>query len=182
MIWAALSVTSESGAQKISKRQSVLAQEKEQQARELRRKSFKASRELLLNYGVPFDPDILLESDWKEKLAPALAVMPEFQEFREAPQKMEGVLLAHTLLLPESVELIGDTVIIARHVIFPGKTWVINGPHNFTFFPIEPLISLESSLATSAQRGSSQFVNAGSSIVISGKGRRSGDRQEYLSY
>jgi hypothetical protein len=164
LMWPALTVPSKS-AQKTSKDRPALSQEKKQQERDQKRESFKSGRELLLKHGVGFDPDILLEPDWKDKLAPALSLMPEFREFREGEQKMEGVQLADTLLLPEQVELIGETVVIARQVIFSGKNVIIKGPHNFTFFPIEPIITLDSSLRTSTRRGSDQFVKAGPSTA-----------------
>jgi hypothetical protein len=164
LIWVALPAASESG-QKITKDQSARDQERKQQERQLKREAFKAGRELLLNHGVAFDPDILLEPDWQEKLAPALKLMPEFREFREGSQKMQGVQLADTLLLPERVELTGDTVVIARQVIFSGKNVNIKGPHDLTFFPIGPIATLDSSLGTSSRRGSSQFVKAGLSTA-----------------
>src|ERR1700674_1483352 len=86
-----------------------ISQDNKLQDMERKRESFNFARQLLLQHGVPFDPDILLEGDWEEKLAPAFAVMPEFREVRQGGQKMEGVQLADTLLLPERVELTGDT-------------------------------------------------------------------------
>jgi len=47
-----------------------------------RRDSFRSGRNLLLRHGVPFDPDLLLEPNWKAKLGPAFKSMPEFRETR----------------------------------------------------------------------------------------------------
>ncbi|MEK6283467.1 MAG: hypothetical protein AABN95_24195 [Acidobacteriota bacterium] len=166
LIWSALPVSGDS-AQTASRDQlgtRALAQDKQQQEREHRRESFKSGRELLLKHGVPFDPDILLEAGWKKKLAPAFAVMPEFQEVREGAQKMEGVQLADTLLLPEHVELTGDTVLIARQLVFLGKNPIIKGPHDLSFFPMEAPLTLDS-LENSRRKGSGSFVKAGFSIA-----------------
>ncbi|MFY9620438.1 MAG: hypothetical protein WAQ99_11570 [Pyrinomonadaceae bacterium] len=89
--------------------------ERQQQALESRRQSFKSGRDLLRKRGVPFDPDVLLEPGFKQKLAPAFAAMPEFKQSRLVGKQIEGVELADTLFLPERVELIGDTVIIANN-------------------------------------------------------------------
>src|ERR1044072_1226983 len=40
-------------------------------------KAFKPGREMLQRKGVPFDPDTLLDPDWKEKLGPVFDQMPE---------------------------------------------------------------------------------------------------------
>jgi len=185
LVWVALPAASEN-AQEITKDQSALNQEKKQQERQLKRESFKSASGLLIKHGVPFDPDILLEPNWKEKLAPALKVMPEFREFREGEQKMAGVHLAHTLLLPEHVELTGDTVIIARQLIFSGKDVKIKGPYHLAFFPIDPIVTLESDfLKTTSVIGASHFVKAGFStarlLAIAESGRYSQDRQALLS-
>lgn len=45
--------------------------------------------------------------------------------------------LAGTLYLPEQVELTGDTVILARRVIFEGRRPVIKGNYNVAFLPAE---------------------------------------------
>ncbi|MEK6280757.1 MAG: hypothetical protein AABN95_10425 [Acidobacteriota bacterium] len=162
LMWSVLPVSGDS-AQTPSLDQSGargLVQDKRQQEREHRRESFRSGRELLLKHGVPFDPDILLEGNWKKKLAPALAVMPEFQEVREGRQKMEGVELADTLLLPEHVELTGDTVLIARQVVFSGKNPIIKGPHDLSFFPMEAPLTLDS-LESSRRNGSGSLIKAG---------------------
>lgn len=100
-------------------------------------KSFKAGRDLLLKKGVPFNPDELLDRDWQAKLSPKFAAMPEMQVSRRSGKRLKGVQLADILYLPERVELTGDTVILARQVVFEGRHAVIKGNFNVYFFPAE---------------------------------------------
>jgi hypothetical protein len=163
LIWSALPVSGDS-AQTVSENQlraRLLAQDKKQRDLDRKRESFKAGRELLLKRGVPFDPDVLLEGDWQAKLAPAFAAMPEFQEVREGTERMEGVHFADTLILPEYVELTGDTVMIARELVFLGKKVTIKGPHSLTLFPKQPILGLDADLVRGARQGSTGFIKAG---------------------
>ncbi len=157
----------EKGVQSVSGRQQEapgILPEKQQQEPERKRESFKSGRELLLAHRVPFDPDTLLDRDWKRKLEPAFAIMPEFQEVRQGGKKIEGVQLADTLYLPESIELTGDTIIIARQLVFSGKNVVIKGPHDLHFFPLNPLLSLDNGLQGTGGKRSS-FLKAGFSTA-----------------
>jgi len=163
LIWSALPVSSDS-AQTVSENQSMartLAQDKKQKDLDRKRESFKSGRELLRKRGVPFDPDVLLEGDWRAKLAPAFASMPEFQEIHEGTERMEGVHFADTLILPENIELTGDTVMIARELIFLGKKVTIKGPHSLTLFPKGPILALDADLVKGARKGSTGFIKAG---------------------
>jgi hypothetical protein len=163
LIWSALPVSGDS-AQTVSENQSsarFLAQDKKQKELDRKRESFKSGRELLLKRGVPFDPDVLLQGDWQAKLAPAFAAMPEFQEIREGTERMEGVHFADTLILPEYIELTGDTVMIAREFVFLGKKVTIKGPHSLTLFPTQPILGLDADLVRDARKGSPGFIKAG---------------------
>lgn len=129
-------------------------------------KSFKAGRELLLKKGVPFDPDELLDGEWQTKLSPKFAAMPEMQVSRRLGRRLKGVQLADILYLPETVELTGDTVIIARQVVFEGRDAVIKGNFNVYFFPAEADGVLGTTLeAAMAEQGFGRsdvnFVRAG---------------------
>ncbi|HEX8709927.1 MAG TPA: hypothetical protein VF723_16930, partial [Pyrinomonadaceae bacterium] len=104
---------------------------------ERRRRNFRAARDLLLRKGVPFEPNVLLEDGWQQRLAPAFARMPEMQLVRSGGARLKGVQLADTLYLPERVELTGDTVFLARRVIFEGRHPVIKGNYSMAFLPIE---------------------------------------------
>jgi hypothetical protein len=158
LIWATLPVSGDSTQDQLRAAQLT---NKTQQELQRKRESFKSGRELLLKRGVPFDPDVLLEGDWQAKLAPAFAAMPEFQEVREGTEKMEGVHFAGTLILPESIELTGDTVMIARELIFLGKKVTIKGPHSLTIFPNEPIRALDAGLVRDGHKGSTGFIKAG---------------------
>ncbi|HEX8846107.1 MAG TPA: collagen-like protein [Pyrinomonadaceae bacterium] len=104
---------------------------------ERRRKNFKSSRDLLLKKGVPFEPEELLKDGWQKKLAPVFAQMPEMQVARFGGNRLKGVQLAGTLYLPERVEIIGDTVILAKKVVFEGRHPVIKGSYSVSFLPVE---------------------------------------------
>jgi hypothetical protein len=129
----------------VKKQQGVTQTEDEVRQRETqRRESFKSGRELLRQRGVPFDPDTLLDSEWKEKLAPAFKQLPEMQQARRPGKKIKGLQIADTLYLPETVELTGNTLILARHIIYEGKNIVIKGPYDLHVFMIEEEEVLES--------------------------------------
>lgn len=109
----------------------------DEQQREARREAFKTGRELLLAKGVPFDPDTLLEDNWRSKLGTSLRQMPEMQASRVGGNKLSGVQLADTLYLPERVELTGNTVILVRHLYFDGQNALIKGPFDLHLFIVE---------------------------------------------
>jgi hypothetical protein len=74
-----------------------LLQDRRQQKLDRRIANFKATKDLLIKKGVPFDPDILMTHHWRKKLASHFAQMPELQEVKIGPGKLKGVQLAHTL-------------------------------------------------------------------------------------
>ena len=106
--------------------------------RERLRKNFKKGRDLLLKKGVPFEPNDLLEHPWPKTLKAKIAQIPEMQETRVVRQRqMRGVQLADTLYLPERVEITGDTVILAKQVIFEGRDPVLKGNYAVSVFAME---------------------------------------------
>jgi hypothetical protein len=122
-----------------------LSQEKRQRLRE----NFRRGRELLLEKGVPFEPEELLDPGWQKNLRAKFAQMPEMQETRVIwTGQIQGVHLADTLYLPEKVEVTGDTVILANQVIFEGRDAVIKGHHAVYFFPVTTEGVLGTSLET----------------------------------
>jgi len=107
-----------------------------QERRARQSESFRRGRELLLEKGVPFEPEELLDPGWQKNLKAKFAQMPEMQETRVVwTGQLQGVHLADTLYLPEKVEVTGDTVILANQVIFEGRDAVIKGHHSVYFFP-----------------------------------------------
>ncbi len=101
------------------------------------KRDFEPARRALLSRGVPFDPDLLLEPNWQSALAPVFAQMPEMQTSRYRSEPLGGVELADSLYLPERVNVLSDTVIIAKHLVFEGNNVLIKGNHNISIFPVE---------------------------------------------
>ncbi len=105
-----------------------------------RRRGFARSRELLLvQEQVPFDPDELLEQDWREKLAPKFAQMPEMHTTRYLQtDRLGGVYIAGTLILPEKMRADRDVVILTRHLVYEGDNIEIIAPgHDVSVFIVE---------------------------------------------
>jgi hypothetical protein len=149
----------------LTKRQQLLDQKlaKDRRQAELDRlhANFKKSKELLIKKAVPFDPDILLTPNWRKTLAPHFEQMPEMQEVKIGPRRLKGVHMAHTLYLPEKVELTGDTVILARNVIFEGRDAVIKGwSFSIALYPVDQTGLLGSTVEQALQRSGPRFVNA----------------------
>lgn len=136
------------------------AQDKRTRQSELRRKAFESGRKLLLDAHVPFEPYQLLNSQWRRNLAATFAQMPEMQSVRQADKLLKGVQLADTLYLPEKVTLTGDTIILAKYLIFEGKEVEIKGPHNFHIYPIETTALLGTSLQAAFNNGRVRFTKA----------------------
>ena len=82
--------------------------------------------ELLRTRGVPFDPELLIDRDWRSELAPALELMPEMRETLHVTGPMNGVYLADTVLLGTHVTLAGDTFILAREFAPDDENAIIN--------------------------------------------------------
>jgi hypothetical protein len=148
-----------------AKRQQLLDQKlaKDRRQAELDRMiaNFKKTKNLLAQKGVPFDPDILMTPNWRKTLAPHFEQMPEMQEVKIGPRRLKGVQMAHTLYLPEKVELTGDTVILARNVIFEGRDAIIKGwSFSIALYPIDQTGLLGSTLEQALQRSGPQFINA----------------------
>ncbi|HEX5735632.1 MAG TPA: hypothetical protein VF131_22585 [Blastocatellia bacterium] len=113
-----------------------LANEQEVQSRiEIKKRNFAIANNLLQRKGVPFNPEVLLQNDWPKTLAPVFAQMPEMQTVRYVEKSLQGVELADTLYLPEKIQVTGDLVIVARHLIFEGNDVLIKGNHNISIFP-----------------------------------------------
>lgn len=115
--------------------QVIEKQTSEQQA--AKRRNFEPMRQLLVEKSVPFEPDVLLDSNWPEKLTSAFTAMPEMQAIRFEQNPLRGAQLAGTLYLPEHVELEGDTIILAKKIVFEGNDVVIRGHYNLHMLPVE---------------------------------------------
>lgn len=129
------------------------------QVRKQARETFKKGRQLLLDYGLPFEPNELLEKYGKEELTRKLELVPEFKTSYMTPKRIKGVKVADTLYLPEKVQLDGDTVIIARFLIFEGEDVVIKGNYDLHVFPLEAVGILGTSLAQAVTKQKTPFTN-----------------------
>jgi hypothetical protein len=118
---------------------------------------FKPARQLLLKKGVPFEPEELLDPNWKRRLSARLAEMPEMKETKVFGNRISGVNIGDTIYLPEKVEITSDTVILANQVIFEGRHAVIKGNHSVYFFTVvtEGVLGTSLNAAVEAQEGSS---------------------------
>ena len=101
-----------------------------------RLKVFGSARELLLREHVPFKPEALLSSHWREMLADTFSQMPEMKRMRREGSRLAGAYLADTIDLPPTVTLDGDTVILANRIRFHGSHVLIKGPHDVHIFPV----------------------------------------------
>ncbi|HEU5474955.1 MAG TPA: hypothetical protein VFV67_30295 [Actinophytocola sp.] len=73
--------------------------------------------------------------DWRAELAAELAALPDKETTVAGP--LRGQVLAATLRLPGTVELTGDTTIIARELVFTGGALRVNGNgHRLALYPV----------------------------------------------
>lgn len=126
------------------------------------REGFRRGRELLTNHGVTFDPEVLLDDGWRRRLAQAFSQMPEMQQARRMGKAFEGVQIADTLYLPGQVEITGDTVLLARNIIFEGKNAVIKGlSRSIYVFPVDRVGFLGTTLDAALDKREAQFLRVG---------------------
>lgn len=117
-----------------------------------RRAHFNSGRELLLDKGVPFEPEELLRDEWPKKLKDVLNGMPEMQEVHYETAPLQGAYITDTLYLPENVRLTGHTIILTRNLVFEGNHPVIKGPYDLHIFPTEPVSVLGTTLAQALRK------------------------------
>jgi hypothetical protein len=123
-----------------------------------RRASFNSTRELLRKENVPFDPELLLSSNWRKMLAGTLAAMPQMHAVRGEAGNLRGAYLADVLRLPERVTLTGDTVILANKVVFDGTDVLISGPYDFSLLAVEQVGTLADSARSADSEGAPTFL------------------------
>lgn len=131
---------------------SVKTQARSQTTLAQKRKNFEKAQKLLTDAKVPFDPEILLEGEWRKTLRRTLDQMPELQTIKRGSDRLKGVQLAHTLYLPNRVTLQGDTVILVRNLVLDGQDAVIRGPFGIYVFPIDQVGLLGMTYAEARRR------------------------------
>jgi hypothetical protein len=142
-----------------SSQQPTQGQQQIEEAKARARRMMKAVsqvRKLLREAGVPFEPLTLFRSRWRQRLAPIFESMPEMRANKTQVAALSGVHLANTLHLPNRVELAGDTVILAKHIIFQGRDVLIKGSHSIHIFAVNSVRKTD---------------NTGGSITIDTSGR-----------
>src|ERR1043166_6394762 len=110
--------------------------------------------DLLRERGVPFDPELLIDDNWRSEIEPALRLMPEMRETRKLDRVAKGVYLADTVLVPQRVALAGDTFILCRDFAAEDEntTIKISGHHSLFIYVIgDPKIN--AAMVQSARRG-----------------------------
>ena len=109
-----------------------------------RKEKFQPAKKMLLEKGVAFEPEVLLSSEWREKLKVSFDRMSEMQTSLRLGKEIEGVQIADTVILPEKVELTGDLVILANTIVFEGRQTLIKGiGKNVYVFPIKETFHIE---------------------------------------
>lgn len=122
-------------------------------------KTFRKGRQLLIDFGLPFEPNELLRIDStnRNKILGKLLSIPDFSTSRLTENTIYGVKIADTLYLPEKVELTGDTVLIARSIIFEGKDIEVRGNFDLHMFPFERTGVLGSTLGQALSKSRTTF-------------------------
>lgn len=134
---------------------------------QVKRAAFQKIRGQLEVKGVSFDPDILLEPTWREQLNLVLDAIPEMHEKRILGQTIKGVQMAETLYLPENVRLTGDTLLLAKTIIFEGNNVLIKGNYNVYFMPLEMDGALGTSLESAMRTGLGRNAEPGIPEMLS---------------
>lgn len=125
------------------------------------RESFKKGRQLLIDHGLPFEPNEMLDFKNIKHAFQKLEGVPEFHvSERLEGNRLKGVKIVDTLYLPEKVRLEGDTVVIAKFVVFEGTDMEIAGPYDFHWFTREAIGSLGMTLDRALVTYESPFIKA----------------------
>jgi hypothetical protein len=70
------------------------------------------ARKTLRKEGIPFDPYITIQDDWRTLIDPVFLNLPEMKRTLRVTEPMKGIYLAQTLLVGETVRLKGNTILI----------------------------------------------------------------------
>ena len=114
--------------------------------------------EILNADGVRIEAGLLFTPNGRKKARPQLEAYSDMYLSKTHTGPLRGVLMADTLTLPEKAKIDGDTVIIAKHIVFTGRAPVIKGNHEIHVFALE---------STKAANGPKTVIT----IDTSGRGR-----------
>lgn len=121
--------------------------------RALQVRKFSEARALLLQHGVPFEPNDLLDTDWSPKLIAALASMPEMHKEVRASH-LKGVILADTLYLTPQFSINATTVAVANHIVIEGKRQqLMDYRKRYYIFSATPAVAIGESLKQALRDG-----------------------------
>ncbi|MGQ0542460.1 MAG: hypothetical protein ACT4O9_11520 [Blastocatellia bacterium] len=100
--------------------------------------NFLKERRMLIDKGISFNPDILLANNWQEILKKNY---PDFFASRPsvwiADGKIKGAVIADQVFLRKNTIIEGDTVILARRIVFEGRHVTLKGAKNISIYTIE---------------------------------------------
>jgi hypothetical protein len=137
-----------------SSSQSLTGNQTQAQRLQFGRQVLALAFDLLRERGVAFDPELLIDDDWRSEIQPALALMPEMSQTRKMDAVPKGVYVADTVLLPQRVTLAGDTFILCRYFAAEDENTSINisGYHSLFIYVIsDPRIN--AAMVRSSRRG-----------------------------
>jgi hypothetical protein len=100
--------------------------------------AFRAGAALLRRSGVGFNPYLLLGGEWYPRLRAQLEREASFRAVQRLGERVQGVWMGDTVVVPERVRATGDVVIIARQMVVEGQEVVFKGPHHIYLFQAEP--------------------------------------------
>lgn len=123
--------------------------------------SLRKIRKLLHEANVPLQAGDVLSYDWYKRVSLYTGIVPDLRKTKTGNDKMKGVHVADTLVLPEKVEITGDTLIIARQVVFSGKNIVIKGNYDLHFFQDAPAWSANDGVQARNASSGMRFEKAG---------------------
>jgi hypothetical protein len=125
---------------------------------ELTKELLTKARKTLEKKKIPFDPNIVLHEDWKERIDPALWDLPEIKENKRVNQPLEGVYVANLLMVGEEIELKGDTLLLIRELApdNENRDLKISGKGDFFMF----LLGKEKRIRLTGHRGTIMVLTA----------------------
>jgi hypothetical protein len=101
--------------------------------------NIRAVARLLRSENIPIDAGLLFTPNGRQKLGSQLTLYPDMQIAKTLSAPLHGIVMADTLTFPETSLIDGDTLIIARQVIFTGRAPTIKGGHDFHFFVLDSI-------------------------------------------